>query len=622
MEKKNLFYVMATAALLLSNGAFMSAQVTVGSDKTPEKFALLELISGDNKGLRLPHMTTEERNAMANDAFKASIEAQGLQIFNTTTYCVETWNGSAWIEQCAPPPILEVNPENLMFTHVAGGGGDQTVTVTTNQPSWTVADAPSWVSWAISNNTLIVNVPNANSGVVPLTGTIIITAGTLTATIYVTQGIDLSKITEGGTLPADTYIGAFWRYNQKGERIIRIRGIAAADAGAWTASVGWYDGQWNAAGGDGIIFSTDPTTDTGVNFNAAATPADMNVPANDSIYSVTGSAVSASGTVTSGGIILFRIGLQKKFTAYKPDDNASPNPARYAVVILSYANNTKVQEIFIRQGEGADYVMTPTDAINSGGMNNPAGFGARPAAVKFSPYNLTATNLNTSVTVNGGTWTVYPTQAGAYFQWANQANLRYAYDPYTANVPAGITWDDTPQAAYWNTLGDTHETCPDGYRRPNDGITNNVVTTTSASASGSEMRQSLWWYPQTSTGYSDFNNSVWGYYADGFFDRRQITNGVGTNPGTGSSVSTTNYQIAHRGRLFYNPTTNASLFFPAAGYRHYTMGVLYYLGDFGYYYSSSSSGMGTPWYLGARINMAAALAMYSTYGLSVRCVKK
>jgi len=104
MEKKNLFSVMATAALLLSNSAFFNAQVTVGSDKAPETFSLLELVGGNDKGLRLPQMTTEQRDIMADVDFKASTEAQGLQIFNTTTQCVDTWNGYTWISSCFCEP--------------------------------------------------------------------------------------------------------------------------------------------------------------------------------------------------------------------------------------------------------------------------------------------------------------------------------------------------------------------------------------------------------------------------------------------------------------------------------------------------------------------------------------
>jgi hypothetical protein len=39
-------------------------------------------------------------------------KAQGLQIFNTTTRCVETWNGAKWIQQCPPqgPFVPHYNP--------------------------------------------------------------------------------------------------------------------------------------------------------------------------------------------------------------------------------------------------------------------------------------------------------------------------------------------------------------------------------------------------------------------------------------------------------------------------------------------------------------------------------
>ena len=113
MRKSKFFFTVAATALLLSSSAFLSAQVTVGSDKTPEKFSLLELVSGNNKGLRLPQMTTEQRNTMA-ETFNGSTEAWGLQIFNTTTHCVNTWNGTVWIEQCfdASPSTDCVAPPN------------------------------------------------------------------------------------------------------------------------------------------------------------------------------------------------------------------------------------------------------------------------------------------------------------------------------------------------------------------------------------------------------------------------------------------------------------------------------------------------------------------------------
>ena len=105
MNRKNFLFKTATLVLLLANGAFINnanAQVTIGDNKSPESFSLLELVGNGTKGLRLPQMTTEQRDAMANATFRASTLSMGLRIFNTTSKCVETWNGAVWIEQCAP----------------------------------------------------------------------------------------------------------------------------------------------------------------------------------------------------------------------------------------------------------------------------------------------------------------------------------------------------------------------------------------------------------------------------------------------------------------------------------------------------------------------------------------
>ena len=85
--------------LLAPMGA--GAQVTVGSGKTPENFSVLELISNNKMGLRLPQLTTAERDAVqATFGALATTEAEGLTIFNTDTKCVETWNGGVWLSTC------------------------------------------------------------------------------------------------------------------------------------------------------------------------------------------------------------------------------------------------------------------------------------------------------------------------------------------------------------------------------------------------------------------------------------------------------------------------------------------------------------------------------------------
>ncbi|NDV94902.1 hypothetical protein D0T84_08225 [Dysgonomonas sp. 521] len=96
------------AFLVLTPGVY--AQVTVGSNKEPETFSVLELISNDKAGLRMPHLTTIQRNDITTPAFKAKAEAKGLTIYNTTNNCIEFWSGTEWISACEPPctaPVIE-----------------------------------------------------------------------------------------------------------------------------------------------------------------------------------------------------------------------------------------------------------------------------------------------------------------------------------------------------------------------------------------------------------------------------------------------------------------------------------------------------------------------------------
>jgi formylglycine-generating enzyme required for sulfatase activity len=100
------FIVLAGFTALMS-GAAMNAQVTIGQDKSPEPFSVLELISNDTRGLRLPQLTQKQRNALSLTFAGHTDEALGLQIFNINSKCVETWNGVEWIQQCdGVPPVI------------------------------------------------------------------------------------------------------------------------------------------------------------------------------------------------------------------------------------------------------------------------------------------------------------------------------------------------------------------------------------------------------------------------------------------------------------------------------------------------------------------------------------
>jgi len=474
-----------------------------------------------------------------------------------------------------------VDPCALIFAHNASASRHVTVT---SEQAWTASSNETWCTVSpatgINGQTFAVTCDN-NAGTAKRIATITVSAGYSSPVTVTVVQLPANIVNDDPPTNLYLYAGAFWRHNQTGERLIRIQhpGGTTAD-GAWVATV--------VEGDDWIVLDKVMTTDPNVGWRTDVSPNESLVENGndtdfDAHHPVSGTATTVCGSLRALGTagyqagdetIYFRIGLKSKYSD-RPEYSADPDhittfPARYGVIVLAYRNYGLLQYLFIRQGEDPDYVMRPEDAMTvpAEGINNPVGPGARPAAVKFSPFNLTkAGALNAAVAVRGGVFTTYPTQAGAYWQWANSGtNTRYAWSP----VGMLTDWDITTPSGFWNTLSAIHEACPNGYHRANDGSISEYINP--GSVSGSEYRQSLWLNPPTGQN-SNMDNSVWGYYADGFFDRRQIVESI--NNAENSTVSyylsnlfdVRNRDIAYIGRLFFNPTTNRSLFFPAAGYR-------------------------------------------------------
>ena len=92
-------FKMAVVFLLSLNGAILNAQVTIGENKAPETFSILELVSNSKGGLRLPQIeSTAQRDEVFTNAegFKTNELAHGLQIYNLETNCIEFWDGEKW----------------------------------------------------------------------------------------------------------------------------------------------------------------------------------------------------------------------------------------------------------------------------------------------------------------------------------------------------------------------------------------------------------------------------------------------------------------------------------------------------------------------------------------------
>lgn len=87
----------------------LNAQVVVGTDKQPESFSALEIVSTEG-GLRHPQMTTAERDALLSSLTTSadSTKAYGLMVYNTDINCLEYFKSRAdgWINFCDQQNII------------------------------------------------------------------------------------------------------------------------------------------------------------------------------------------------------------------------------------------------------------------------------------------------------------------------------------------------------------------------------------------------------------------------------------------------------------------------------------------------------------------------------------
>lgn len=374
------------------------------------------------------------------------------------------------------------------------------------------------------SRTLYVWIPSQNpSSSAERTGTIS-QPGNAAALINVSQLPDVLPSGITNTALAHAFVGAFWRASQKGERIIRLPVTDAANAGAWDASVLWTDDGW--VPGE-IVFSNAPTEDGGVTYiSGTENPADMLNAGNDATYSVAEHFSSAAGTIAAGtgNEIYFRIGLTSAFTP------TAERPARYAVVVVRYGSPRKNHLIFLRQGENADYIGRGT------------------GAPKWAVFNVGMT---------AGTFADYPSQAGFFKRWSTSTNL---YAP-VGNV---VSWPVENTTSIANV-------CPTGY----------VIPSADGTMTYSANNQMFSLLPLGG------NRSIRGYYADGYFDRREIVASANNEPA--SAVSRNSPKVAYTGNVIYNITTNASLFLCTPGTRSSTNGELTASGSNGMYWSRSLS---------------------------------
>ena len=127
MTAKNYFLPLLIAAVVFVPFA-ANAQITIGSGDAPQSFSVLELISNNEGGLRLPQIeSTQVRNEMFtnNPDFYNNELAWGLKIFNMQTQCVEYWSGSerGWISLCDGRTTIDIDPDSPWLNRPPFTGG-------------------------------------------------------------------------------------------------------------------------------------------------------------------------------------------------------------------------------------------------------------------------------------------------------------------------------------------------------------------------------------------------------------------------------------------------------------------------------------------------------------------
>lgn len=200
-----------------------------------------------------------------------------------------------------------------------------------------------------------------------------------------------------------SYVGAYWRYNETGERVIRMN-----NTGAWTATIVDVGTGWSTS--DILIDYLPESYDKAIGTALPSTILQMD---------------STAGVVKGSGDIAFRIGLKEGTTL----SSASSTP-RYALAMIKY-DGTKNHLIFLRQGEAAASVC---------------------GSALISPYNLSANKSSGSSTYELAD---YPSQAGGYQQWST-AEIVY---PVTGS--SGDTYPDS--LANTSSIPNL---CPSGYKLP------------------------------------------------------------------------------------------------------------------------------------------------------------
>lgn len=472
------------------------------------------------------------------------------------------------------------------------------------------------------------------------------------------------------------YIGAFYRNHEVGERIIQ----SMFWGGWWEATVPDAYKSW-------IKLSSTPSFDPMVGTSnpgeAEYYPVVPDYYRGETGFKVAGMhriyfRVGLASTLPAGSMPRYGY-VNLRYISGSLAGNPPAEGDTHAATSTG-SEEIKTLCIYIRQGEADDYILdTSIDIPDNTSVSRDAG-----AICKFSPFNITVQSMLTDynnrtddfvkVVGRATTFVKYPSQAGALFQWGSPTEKYRKYAYYIRSLDANEFIDGgaipndiwggnhkydydpfwiAPAGHEYSSFEEYGEVCPPGYRRPNNGVLSALAKNgTIQEVAKSEYLASLFReipvgdshryipdiYPNDPNAPNGIvryipkavTNAQFGFYADGFFDRYPIQKKtLSAEEGNVEGVCLEDARAAFKGTLFFNPVTNASIFFPAAGRRQASDGKLQFNGGTGYYLTAS---LGNQWidpsvnYSFKNVwqmeftNFPAALSAVPGFGVSLRCV--
>jgi len=173
----------------------LKAQVTIGAQKAPHSYSVLELMSTKG-GLRLPMLNTSERDALK--LTPDSTEASGLVIYNTDINSVEFWSKDKWVA---------LRDNSSFLSPISGNNGVTKGATGLIYSVIPVSDLATY-TWTVPTDWSITSGENTNS-ITVTAGTTEGPAGSITVTVNNGNYTETSTLVVSVGCPVKT-VGGGW----------------------------------------------------------------------------------------------------------------------------------------------------------------------------------------------------------------------------------------------------------------------------------------------------------------------------------------------------------------------------------------------------------------------------